>query len=980
MRKTIHSAKLFFALILCLSSIAVTNAQSGNFPGIDPNAVIIDDFENGSVSNWVARPGARGEKMRIELASAALGDPVRFGNYAMKIHVDFTDAQPNQTLMVQASPVNRAIAGNEQGGKRVGMWVYATPEVQGIWLRMATIAPGATGRHHAIDLHPAIDWLGWRYVQADIPAGHEFHSDGIRLLVTGNFPNYHVNGFVVIDNIRVTNRDFEEDLTPPTITNLIINGTPISDGQFFRSETNRISIAADFEDSGNNSSGINFETAQIIINGTPFKAGDTGFRDNREGLVITGGIGSGIDLSIPDVLLSNLHLANGTHIIEIQVKDNFGNLATRREMIVVYNPRRQTPMLSIETDYDLQVGNPFEIKINTDNPRDVRQLDFSIHLNNIGSVSEIGGVEFAPSVRNGTYSFNPRTGILTVSLRNNSRGRAPRAQRLTEEEMEDITRTTPQTTLATIRVNISENSNPTDILRVSPVRARATFRNRTSSPIRLFDAFERKVSPAFDFTMLSRVVGAPGEVLVTDQNGNPVSGATVRAMSADMSELISSAVTNERGIASGMNFTNIEQSVNIFAEKDGKFSFTRLIRTLRPLLTSEPTNIMSGANPDPTTMKTITWMQNPVTAEAPAMLRFAKKSEGEAHFQYVQGDTKMLEFTAAVHSGVAQGNRVRLRNLQPGTTYIYQVGDGANWSATREFTTTFVTDRFAFSAFGDLQASQWAHMDRWLAAAQTIENEIKQGVNHFFQLNVGDIVDTDDRWDYLEYYAHLYNERPIFASLDRIFTFANHEYMGTPNACNVKFWSGIPEFFLPEHLNARYVGDGTYYSIFGNMIVVSLDWEGAADGTGLEAVLRIVREQAKWMDYVFSKYPDKTWRIVSVHYPVFPFSTTPGTQEIYGPVFDRHNVNVVFCGHGHTFERVQVRNGVQTSPANDRRHFAPTPTPEGGTLHFQLGGMKETNQHGRWVHAQVDGHRMTFTIRDHNNEIVPEEGFVLYAR
>jgi hypothetical protein len=491
----------------------------------------------------------------------------------------------------------------------------------------------------------------------------------------------------------------------------------------------------------------------------------------------------------------------------------------------------------------------------------------------------------------------------------------------------------------------------------------------------LFDAFERNVSAAFDFNVQKRVVGAPGEVLVTDLNGNPVQGATVHVFNDVMTFPIASAVTNTNGIASNLNFTYMTHSVNIFVEKDGKYSYTRLIRTLHPLLTSAPTNIMSGTTIDPTTMKTFTWMQNPVTAEEPAIIKFAKKSDGEQNFRQVSGKTKMLEYTASVSSGVAKGNSVTLTGLTPGTTYIYQVGDGVNWSPTREFTTTTVTDKFSFSAFGDLQASQWAHMDRFLAAAATIEAIEPRP---FFNLNVADIVDTDDRWDYMEFYGHLYNERPVFANIDRIFAFGNHEYMGTPNADNIKFMSGIPKMEIPAHLDAQFIGTGTYAVEYGNMLVIALDWEGAGDGTGLAAAQHIMTEQARWMDYVLSQHTDKTWRIVTLHYPIFPNASTQGSQEIYGEVFDKHNVNIVFCGHGHTFERVQAKNGVVTSPAGNRRTFEPTI--DGGTLHFQLGGMKETNHNGRWIHAAIDGKKMTITVRDHNNDIVPEEGFVLYTK
>ena len=50
------------------------------------------------------------------------------------------------------------------------MWVYGTPEAQGYWLRMMIV--DGNGKNQSIDLTqnvPGIDWLGWKYVEAEIP-------------------------------------------------------------------------------------------------------------------------------------------------------------------------------------------------------------------------------------------------------------------------------------------------------------------------------------------------------------------------------------------------------------------------------------------------------------------------------------------------------------------------------------------------------------------------------------------------------------------------------------------------------------------------------------------------------------------------------------------------------------------------------------------------------------------------------------------
>ena len=914
---------------------SVVRAQIAG-PGVDPDVIMLDDFESGSTSKWTPRPGSRGEKMSFELMNAANGDLVRFGNYALKVNIDFTDAQENQTLTAQISPGTSGealqIPGNASGGKMLGMWVYATPGVEGMWLRVSTRPIGSTSGVTNTDLASKINWTGWKYVQCKLPAKHEFHPDGIRLLVLKGYPNYFANGYVIIDNIRVTNQSFTEDLTPPAITGLTGNGKNLT-GTF---TTTQIDLAATFNEQGSPVSGINYNSIRMIVDGYDFKAGDAGFAVDNENNKVS---------------LTDMNLSNGMHNVVVHVEDNFGNIAENTATFTIDASDGKSTAVTVESAPKAYVGTPFEIKINTNNSKDVKELELVMEFNNIGSVDAVNGVTFAESARNGSsYEFNPRNGYLTINLKN------------------DITAGMVET-LATIKVNISKNSNPTDILRCSPVSAKAVYADNSLSLFSLFKAFANDVLASYNFTVNKRIVGAPGEVLVTDLDGSPLSGATVYALNSKMTEVVASAVTGPDGIASEMDFTSTAQSVNVYAEKDGKYSYTKLVRTLNPLLTKVPEYISAGTTADPSTSKTITWMANPVQAADPSIMRLAKKSEGEEAFREFAGTTKILEYNAVVSNGVTKGSSVTVDNLEPGTTYIYQVGDGVNWSSTREFTTTAPTKKFSFSAFGDLQASSNNGMNRYLAAAETIEAMPERPL---FNLNVGDVVDSDDRYDCYSYYGYLFNQRPVFSNIDIISGYGNHEYMGNPDADNVKFMNGHHHVDPSDKYDSKLVGTGSYAAEYGNMLVLALDWEHRGGGATPSAIME---ETAKWMDDVLSK-TDKTWKIVTLHYPIFPSASTPGSQGIFGPILDKHNVQIVFCGHGHTYERVQIYQGNNLVPPGDKRTFEPA---IGGTMHIQLGDMTSTGRNARWLHCDVDGKKMTVTVRDANNSVVENECFTLYA-
>lgn len=935
---------LLLVLLLCASRVITINAQPASGPGVDPNALLIMDFENGDVSGWTKNTINRGEKVSVELMDAEKGDPVRFGRYAVKLNWDLTAAQTGTTLAcLYAPPANAFIIPAAPNPRKIGMWIYASPECKGnIWFRLQLFSPpGAAGSSSSVvavfgnePSYAGINWTGWKYHEFTFPAGGANKQLGPPAAATPSYGMFRLlqeksgdatlgrqltKGYFIIDNVRVTSGNVTEDTTRPDISSLTGNGTALSGATF---NTGAINLSTTYSD---NLSGINIQSASFTVNGIAYKADSTGFTADATSATLTG-----------------LKLRNGTHTVVAHVEDNFGNIQTSTATFTVNDPNVVATTVTLVPDAQAQVGNLFEMKINTNNSQDIKTLDITLELNQYASVDATNGVAFAGSVTEGTYNYNTANNQLTIHLKN------------------DHTATAVET-LATIKINISKNSNPDDVLRCNPVVATATYGDDTTGAFSLFSAFSRPVLATYNLTVLKRIVGVPGEVSVTDLNGNPIAGATVYADAV-------SGVTGVNGIAL-FNFTASEQAVNMYAGKDGKYSYTYIVRTLTPKLTSAPSAIRSGTTLDPSTSKTIVWMANPATAAEPSLIKIAKKADGEGSFQQFTGITRILEFDAISSSGVAKGSKVTVTGLEPGTSYIYQVGDGTNWSATREFKTTANTNKFSFSAYGDLQATGSADMALWIAAGETIESMEQKP---FFSLNVGDIVDNDNNWAYHAHYSSLFDQRTGFANIDMVSGYGNHEYMGTPNADIIKFLNGHPALEPSDKYDIAKVGDGTYASAYGNMIVIGLDWE--SKGGGYTALQRQT-EQVKWLDEVLTAHADKTWKMITIHYEVPNTGFTPTSMATLGPVLDKHNVQVVFCGHGHTFRRVQVKNNVWT-PSNYTR--TGTPVQDAGTMHWQLGGMRPSDGNSqRWVLGEVDGNTIKFTVRNGSNAIVESECFTL---
>ena len=943
-KKLMQKAFLLLLLLLCGLGMITTKAQPTSGPGIDPNALLLLDFENGDVSGWTKNTINRGEKVSVELMDAQKGDPVRFGRYAVKLNWDLTAGQSGTTLAcLYAPPGNAFVIPAAANPRKIGMWIYASPECKGnLWFRLQLFnPPGAAGSSSTVvavfgnePSYAAINWTGWKYHEFDFPTSGANKQLGPPAAATPSYGMFRLlqeksgdatlgrqltKGYFIIDNVRVTSGNVTEDTTRPTISSLTGNGTNLTGATFV---TGQINLSAAYSDA---TSGINAETACFTVNGVIYKSGSTGFAADATTATLTG-----------------MKLRNGTHTVVSYVEDKFGNIQTSTATFTVNDPNVVATSVTLVPDIQAQVGNVFEMKVKTNNSQDIKELNITLELNQYASMDATNAVSFAGSVTEGTYNYNTTNNQLTIHLKN------------------DNTAATVET-LATIKVNISKKSNPDDVLRCTPIVATATYGDDTTGAFSFFTAFSRPVQATYNLTVIKRIVGVSGKVLVTDLSGNPIAGATVFADAV-------TGVTGADGTAS-FDFTASAQAVNMYAGKDGKYSYTYIVRTLAPMLTSTPTAIRSGTTVDPSTSKTIVWMSNPATATDLSVMKLAKKSAGEGSFVEYTGITTVLEFDAISSSGVTKGSKVTVTGLDPGTTYIYQVGDGTNWSATREFTTTTNTSKFSFSAYGDLQATGSADMAHWIAAAATMEAMPQKP---FFSLNVGDIVDNDNNWAYHSHYSSLFDQRTGFANVDMVSTYGNHEYMGTDNAKIIKFLNGHPSLAPSAKYNIDAVGDGTYASLYGNMIVIGLDWE--SKGGGYTALQRQT-EQVKWLDEVLTAHADKTWKIITLHYEIPNTDFTSTSIATLGPVLDKHNVQVVFCGHGHTFRRVQVKNNVWTPSTYTR---TASPVVGAGTMHWQLGGMRPSDGNSqRWVLGEVDGNTIKFTVRDGSNAIVANEGFTL---
>jgi len=249
-----------------------------------------------------------------------------------------------------------------------------------------------------------------------------------------------------------------------------------------------------------------------------------------------------------------------------------------------------------------------------------------------------------------------------------------------------------------------------------------------------------------------------------------------------------------------------------------------------------------------------------------------------------------------------------LKGLEPETIYFYQAhsldADGQQiQSAVLSFQTAVLsTSPFAFVVLGDNRS----YPERFKKLAEKAWAERPN-----FILNVGDLVSdgrNKDEWikEYLAPAAELMKRVPSYVAI------GNHE--------------GNSDWFYKY---SSYPDPENYYSFdYGNAHFTIVDSNGD---------LSRGSKQLKWIiaDLAASK---AKWKFVAHHHP--PFSSDnndygntdlwlskrgdPHVQALI-PIYEKFNVDVVWCGHIHTYERTWPIRGGKVDQAN-------------GVVYIQAGG------------------------------------------
>lgn len=270
---------------------------------------------------------------------------------------------------------------------------------------------------------------------------------------------------------------------------------------------------------------------------------------------------------------------------------------------------------------------------------------------------------------------------------------------------------------------------------------------------------------------------------------------------------------------------------------------------------------------------------------------------GQATVTPISGSPQALQATAPAY----EHHSITLKDLQPGTTYAYDVLADGSAAGKGSFTTTPEGDQpFTFAIVSDTQGT----------GNKALEGVIKRllAEKPAFVVSTGDTVsDGEDAadWQYFfEVGADLMRTTPWYAVL------GNHDRHAQ---MYFDFWS------LP--------GNEAYYSFDrGTSHFVVLDSPGLrwpennqSESEALEAWedeqnTAYMQRQLEWLKGDLAGAKDAKYIFVFFHYPPYTAlrNRDDGAKQVqafFGSIFQDHQVSAVFTGHDHHYHRA-AKGGV----------------------------------------------------------------------
>lgn len=814
------------------------NVSVGTLP------VILEDFE-GNLDKYHKTAGARYNKSVVSITYE--DEFVRFGDQALKLEYDFTGKPSTSGAYLQAnSQANYVqIPGYPQ---KIGMWVYG--DNSGYWLRAQIRANGGTASGTPLnftDETTGVNWTGWKYVEADVPPGLQLPLTmdmPVRLMATAS--KVKGAGVIYVDNIRAVFGTTQDDFDPP-----IIKDIEPAEGSTIHTNTPTIRAVAEDAD---------YDPA--VHPGTTLIDPDKIFVYVDDILVPH-------TLYPPEGRIAYKHdipLVDGLHKAKIKVRDLSGN---RTEKEWIFNVDTGSSKFVYYAPVDTYAGNTYTLDIKGSNVAGIHagELQFQFDASKIEALQFVPGGKLDETLAQA--EIDPATGSVEVTFDSLN------SVSLVDDDL-----------LGQIQYRVKPNATGKHMIQFQSGTIKLTeLPDKAWTFFGLPVEAEIKHALELNWDEYSVVEGYPTIFTITDEAGVPVEGVKLFVDGMDR------GTTDNEGKLVLTDLTGTVKSYNIQAVKGTLYSPVRTLTVSKLFGTVTPYNVNVNMGADPKSSRGFTWHTHPSVQTT--VVELAKK-EGFSGFDgpnviKVTGENSLF---ITYDLGTVRVHKATVSGLEPGTEYVYRVGDGAShYSAQGSFATAPADgENMKFLFFGDSQAADNNGFDLW---GNTVSKAMNEHPDAEFIVHAGDMVDSghlEAQWNWFFDKA-----KDNLMNTTLVAVLGNHEVTGT---------KGISDF--NQHFNQPGNGlvslEGTNFSFDyknAHIVVLNSESEYAA--------------QREWLRQDLST-TDKKWKIVTFHRgPYGSIYDTAVVREQWVPVFDEFQVDLVLNGHDHIYLRNFMKNNQKTN-------------------------------------------------------------------
>ena len=286
---------------------------------------------------------------------------------------------------------------------------------------------------------------------------------------------------------------------------------------------------------------------------------------------------------------------------------------------------------------------------------------------------------------------------------------------------------------------------------------------------------------------------------------------------------------------------------------------------------------------------------------------------GEASLAIAANDAMTGAQTYAVTPTTAndgqQSCQVTVTDLQPGTTYYYQLTNAGQKSEIFSFATAQVGS-FSFAYVGDPQIGAGSTQSDILGWDKTL-NLIRSDKNFSdvsFLLSAGDQVNTSsDEGQYDGYLDH-----DVLTGLPAATVVGNHD--SGSNAYGQHFNVANES----ETLGTTAAGGDSYF-VYNNVLFLVLNSNNMSTAEHKQFMVDAIKA---------TKDQDIQWKVVTFHHSVYSVANHTVDKDILirrnelVPVFQELDIDVVLMGHDHVYVRSYMMDGLNPITESDKYEYA----------------------------------------------------------